>query len=82
MCGCLWPPTQAYALTGDRTSDPFGLQAGTQSTEPLQLGLTQVLLNQLCDVFVSQAIRIGFAVHFGEQINLFLYLTVVKSCDF
>lgn len=27
-------------------------------------------------------IRIGFAVHFGEQINLFLYLTVVKSWDF
>lgn len=31
---------------------------------------------------MSQNIRIGFAVHFGEQINLFLYLTVVKSWDF
>lgn len=31
---------------------------------------------------VSQNIRIGFAVHFGEQINLFLYLTIVKSFDF
>ena len=32
-----WPTTQACALIGNRTSDlSFGLQAGAQSTEPLQ----------------------------------------------
>ena len=47
MCGCLsraplgtWPATQACALIGNRasTSKTFGLQAGTQSTEPHQPG--------------------------------------------
>ena len=29
-----WPATQACALTGNRTCDPFGLQASIQSTKP------------------------------------------------
>ena len=33
-----WPTTLACALTGNRTEDPFGSQAGTQSTEPHQPG--------------------------------------------
>ena len=33
-----WPTTQAYALDGELNRQPFGLQAGTQSTEPHQPG--------------------------------------------
>ena len=47
MCGCLshapnWgtrSATQACALTGNQTGDPFGSQAGAQFTEPHQPGL-------------------------------------------
>ena len=47
MCGCLWcdpplgtwPATQACALDWELNRQPFGLQAGTQSTEPHQPGL-------------------------------------------
>ena len=33
-----WPATQACALTGNRTGDPFALQSGAQSTQPHQPG--------------------------------------------
>ena len=33
-----WPTTQACALTGNRTGQPFGLQDDAQSTEPHQSG--------------------------------------------
>ena len=62
MCGCLscapllgtWPATQACALTGNRTSEPFGSQANTQSTEPHQPGL----------IDFSEKICMGENVHF------------------
>ena len=34
-----WPTTQACALDWESNQQPFGLQAGTQSTEPHQPGL-------------------------------------------
>ena len=34
-----WPTTQACALTGNQTRDPFGLQASAQTTEPHKPGL-------------------------------------------
>ena len=33
-----WPATQACALMGNQTSDFFGSQVSTQSTEPCQQG--------------------------------------------
>ena len=33
-----WPAPQTRALTGNQTGKPFGLQAGTQATEPHQPG--------------------------------------------
>ena len=33
-----WPETQARTLTRNQTGEPFGLQAGVQSTEPHQPG--------------------------------------------
>ena len=37
------PTTQECALTGNRTNDPFGSQAGAQSTGPYQSGLIYIL---------------------------------------
>ena len=34
-----WPATQACAMTENQSGDPFGLQAGSQSTESHQPGL-------------------------------------------
>ena len=41
-----WPATQACALTGNRTRDPFALQSRAQSTEPCQPGLNGNFLNK------------------------------------
>ena len=38
-----WPATQACALTGYQTHQPFGLQASAQSTEPHQPGQESIL---------------------------------------
>ena len=35
-----WPPTQAGTLDWESSQRPFGSQAGTQSTEPHQPGLS------------------------------------------
>ena len=42
-----WLVTQARAHTRNQTSDPFGLQAGVQSTKPHQPGLEKKLFMNL-----------------------------------
>ena len=49
-----WPATQACALTWNWTSDLSSLQAGVQSTEPHQPGLTTSFRKGLCNCWQTQ----------------------------
>ena len=53
------PATQAWALDWELSKQPFGSQAGTQSTEPYQPGLERKIFNLIHPLISSHQHHFG-----------------------
>ena len=64
-----WPSAQAYALTGNRTSDPLRSQADAQPTEPHQPGQVMTFNNLLINVYLFTWV---LQIPFFSKVSAFL----------